>query len=84
MFYVYAIKSLHRNSIYVGLTNNVERRLKEHNSGENRSTKAYAAFVLFYKEEHSERSNARNREKWLKSGIGKEFLHSVLLKLPGC
>ena len=84
MFYVYAIRSLHRNYVYVGLTNNIERRLKEHNSKENRSTKAYAPFVLFYKEEHLERSNARIREKWLKSGIGKDFLRSVLIKLPGC
>jgi putative endonuclease len=33
MYYVYAISSLERNYIYVGLTNNIERRFSEHNSG---------------------------------------------------
>jgi putative endonuclease len=41
-FTVYAIKSNNRNYIYVGMTNNLERRLKEHNQHENKSTKAYA------------------------------------------
>lgn len=77
MFYVYAIASLERNYIYVGLTNDVERRLTEHNKGENRSTKAYRPFTLILKEEHKTRIEARQREKYLKSGIGKEFLRSV-------
>ena len=77
MFYVYAIKSVNRNYIYVGLSNNIERRLEEHNKGENRSTKAYAPFILIYKEEHLTRIEARKREKYLKSGIGKEFLKSL-------
>jgi len=44
--YVYAIKSLTRSYIYVCKSNNVERRLKQHNNGENKSTKPYAPFVL--------------------------------------
>lgn len=74
MFYVYAIKSVTRNWIYVGLTNNLERRITEHNNGENRSTKAYKPFVLIFSEQYETRRKAREREKYLKSGIGKEFL----------
>ena len=77
MFFVYAINSLVRNYIYVGLSNNVERRLIEHNNGENRSTKAYAPFELVLKERYATRLEARQREKYLKSGIGKEFLKSL-------
>ena len=77
MYYVYAIKSLVRNYIYVGLTNNIERRITEHNSGENRSTKAYRPFIIIHKEKFENRIEARNREKFLKSGIGKEFLKSI-------
>jgi putative endonuclease len=77
MYYVYAIKSLSKNYIYVGMTNNIERRQKEHNDGENRSTKAYKPFVLIMKEEFETRVEARRREKYLKSGIGKEFLKSI-------
>jgi putative endonuclease len=77
MFYVYAIRSLIRNYIYVGHTNDLRRRFSEHNNGENRSTKAYKPFVLLYSEQVPDRNMARIREKYLKSGIGKEFLRSL-------
>jgi putative endonuclease len=77
MFFVYAIKSTVRNYIYVGMTNNVNRRLIEHNNGENRSTKAYKPFVLIYTAEFQTRIEAREKEKYLKSGIGKEYLKSL-------
>jgi putative endonuclease len=59
MYYVYAIKSLVRNYIYVGLTNDIQRRVDQHNKGENRSTKAYKPFELIYKEEFETRIEAR-------------------------
>ncbi len=74
MFYVYAIKSLVRTYIYVGLTDNLDRRINQHNKGQNRSTKAYKPFELIYTEEFKTREEARAREKYLKSGVGKEFL----------
>ncbi len=77
MFFVYAIKSTVRNYIYIGMTNNVGRRLAEHNNGENRSTKAYKPFVLIYTEAFPTRIEAREKEKYLKSGIGKEYLKSL-------
>ncbi len=76
-FFVYAIKSLSRNYIYVGLTNNLERRIQEHNSGRGRATKSYAPFRLIYSEKVGVRIEARKREKYLKSGIGKEFLKKI-------
>lgn len=75
--YVYAIKSLKDGRIYVGMTSNVEKRLKEHNSGQTRSTKGYMPWVLFYSEIQITRVDARIREKFLKSGCGKEFLKSL-------
>ena len=78
MFTVYAIKSLNKNYIYVGLTNDIERRLNEHNSGNNKTTKPYLPFVLIYSEEVNTRIEARKREKYLKSGIGKEFLKKLI------
>ena len=78
MIVVYAIRSLVRNYVYVGMTKDLERRLSEHNNGENRSTKAYRPFVLIYLENFPDRKSAREKEKYLKSGIGKEFLKSLL------
>ena len=77
MFYVYAIKSLSRNYIYVGLTNNIFRRFHDHNAGYNRTTKPYRPFSLILLETFESRVEARKREKYLKSGVGKEFLRSI-------
>jgi putative endonuclease len=66
----------------VGLTNNIERRFEEHNLGYNKTTKPYAPFQLIYKEEFDTRILARKKEKYLKSGVGKEFLKSIKV-LPG-
>ena len=78
MFFIYVINSLSRKYIYVGMTNDLDRRIKEHNMGQNRSTKAYKPFELILKEEYATRDEARKREKYLKSGIGKEFLKKLL------
>ena len=78
MFYTYAIKSLYRNYIYVGLTDNTERRFDEHQTGKNKTTKPYRPFVMIYTEAYETRKAARTREKYLKSGVGKEFLRSLL------
>ena len=77
MYTVYAIKSIQRNYIYVWLTNNLERRIKEHNLWQSSTTKPYAPFVLVYSESCDTRVDAREREKYLKSGCWKEFLKSL-------
>jgi putative endonuclease len=77
MYFVYAITSLSRNYIYVGLTNNFIRRIDEHQGGNNRTTKAYRPFKLILLEEYKTRIEARQREKYLKNGVGKEFLKSL-------
>lgn len=78
MYFVYALKSVNFNFIYVGLTNDIERRINQHNTKQNTSTKFYAPFILIHTEKFDTRIEARNREKYLKSGVGKEFLKSLL------
>ena len=77
MIYVYALKSKSRNYIYVGLTKDLKRRIIEHNAGKNKTTRAYRPFELLYDEIYSNRVEARKREKFLKSGVGKEFLRNL-------
>jgi putative endonuclease len=78
MFTVYAISSIHRNYIYVGLTENLESRFERHNQGRERTTRAYRPFKLIYSEViNSDRIEARKREKYWKSGIGKEKLRLI-------
>ena len=78
MYYVYVICSLTRKYIYVGITNNVERRVSEHQSGINKTTRAYIPYKVVLTEEFNTRVAAREREKYLKSGVGKEFLKKIL------
>ncbi|HKJ47605.1 MAG TPA: GIY-YIG nuclease family protein [Christiangramia sp.] len=80
MYIVYAILSEVDGRIYVGMSQDAEKRLKEHNSGKTRSTKGYRPWRLFFTEEHFTREEARKREIYWKSGIGKEQLKEILSK----
>jgi putative endonuclease len=73
-YIIYAIKSSFDNRIYVGFTVNLEKRLKEHNQGKTKSTKGFRPWSLLYNEVVETRLEARKREKYFKSGCGKEFL----------
>ena len=77
MYTVYAISSLSRDYIYVGLTSNLENRLMRHNKGYEKTTRPYRPFKLIYTEECEDRKSARQREKYLKSGVGKEMLRGI-------
>ncbi len=74
MITVYAISSLNRNYIYVGMTSNLAERVKRHNTGRERTTKPYLPYKLIFSEVCNNRKNGRAREKYWKSGIGKEKL----------
>jgi putative endonuclease len=78
MFYTYALISNNHDRIYIGLTRNLESRIREHNAGKTKSTKYYIPWSLFYSEEFDTRLKARLREKKLKSGVGREFLKKKL------
>lgn len=77
-YFVYAIVSKKDNRIYLGFSYDIEKRLKEHNAGKTKSTKGYRPWKLLYSEQVIGRENARQKEIYYKSGIGKEFLKSLL------
>lgn len=74
MGYVYVLFSLKDHRTYVGSTNNFERRLKQHNSGQVKSTKLRGPFKLLFTETFDTLSEARKRENWYKSGAGRRKL----------
>ena len=78
MITVYAILSEVNGDIYVGMSKDAEKRLKEHNAGKNRYTKGLRPWKNLYRELQPDWEAARKREKYLKSGIGKEFLRSLV------
>ena len=78
MITVYVLRSLHREYWYVGLTTDLDRRIAYHQAGRERTTRAYRPFTLIYTESFATRPDARKREKYLKSGSGKEWLKTSL------
>ena len=78
MFYVYILKSLKNGRFYTGLTNNLERRLYEHNIGQTKYTSLTRPFELIYKEVYNTKLEASKREKFLKTGKGREILKTIL------
>jgi len=66
MHHVYVIKSIVDKKLYIGSTNNVKRRLQEHNDGFSQSTKHRRPFILVYCESYLSKKDALAREKKLK------------------
>jgi len=66
MYYIYVLKSLKDDKLYIGSTNDLKRRLSEHNNGLNRSTKDRRPFELRYYEACANEHDARTREYNLK------------------
>lgn len=76
MIYTYILKSQKFDRIYIGLSNDPDRRLREHNSGQVRSTKKYLPFNIIVREAHPNLAEARAREKKLKQGEMREVFKS--------
>lgn len=66
MYYLYILKSLKDENLYIGSTNDLKRRLLEHNKGLSMSTKSRRPFELRYYEAYYSNENARHREASLK------------------
>ena len=66
---------------YVGITDDLVRRMREHNDHTlSFWTKRGTNWRIAYTEECDSRSEAMKRERWLKSGVGREFLNTKLSK----
>jgi len=78
MYYVYVLRSEKDKNFYTGCTNDLRRRLLEHNRGKNISTKSRKPFKLIYYEAYILKEDAENRERFLKTNLGKRFLKKQL------
>ena len=76
MFYIYLLQSNSR--IYVGMTTDLKRRVKEHNAGQNVSTKAYLPWNLIFYEAYNNREDATRREKYFKKTQGRQAMRRML------
>ncbi len=81
MFYVYVIYSDKLRKRYTGSARDINTRLQEHNSGKSKFTKAGIPWKLVYYESYQSNHEARRRELFLKSGVGRKFLDQILSEI---
>ena len=77
-YYSYVLRSTKNGLLYKGSTQNLEIRLQTHNSGKVKFTSKNIPWELVTSEEFSTRSEAVKREKWYKSGVGRDWINSKL------
>lgn len=78
MFYTYVLKSEVNGRLYTGSTNDLRKRLKQHNDGKSTFTIRDKPYQLIYYEACMDKNDARSRELQLKSGMGKRYLNNRL------
>ncbi len=78
MYYTYVLKSFKDNKLYIGYTNDLRNRIKEHESGLVKSTKNRRPLKLIYYEACLNKYDAIKREKYFKTGFGRRFLKNRL------
>ena len=73
-FYTYVLLSQKDNRLYIGSTENLVRRFKEHNKGLVDATKNRRPLTLIYYEACTNKVKAQKRELYFKTGFGRGFL----------
>lgn len=77
-YFVYMLYSLKDKKLYVGCTSNLENRIKRHNDGNVISTKNRRPLVLIHSEEYKDKTEAFNKERFLKSLWGGRVKRKIL------
>ncbi len=78
LYYTYVLLSKKDNKFYTGYTKNLNLRFKQHDKGEIRSTINRRPLKLIYYEACLNQQDATKREKYLKTYLGKLFIHKRL------
>jgi putative endonuclease len=75
---VYFLQSLKNNSYYIGVTDNVSRRLKQHNKGESKSTISKRPWILKRAERYLNINLAYKRERFLKKMKSRKIIEKII------
>jgi len=78
MYYVYVLRSLKDKDFYVGYSDDLKIRIKQHKDGLVQSIKNRRPLELVYYEAHRNRKDAMARERFLKTGWGRNYLKRIL------
>ncbi|MEK7137085.1 MAG: GIY-YIG nuclease family protein [Patescibacteria group bacterium] len=77
-WYIYVLRSAQDNQFYIGSTNDLKRRVQQHQRGENTSTAKRLPIDLIYFEGHRSKADALRREEYFKTTKGKVTLRQML------
>ena len=77
-YYSYVIRSLKNEILYKGSTQNIQNRLQCHNLGKVTFTSKFTPWDLVLSESFNTRAEAMKREKWYKTGVGREWINQQL------
>ena len=77
-YYTYVLQSMSTNKLYIGYTQDLRKRFKDHNDGKSVYTRQKGPYKLIYYEACLNKVDARSRELYLKSGRGRRFIYSRL------
>ena len=77
-FCAYVLFSPSKMVYYKGSTENILMRIEMHNSGKVKYTSKYAPWILIYVEYFETRALAMQKEKWLKTGVGRDFIKRLV------
>lgn len=77
-YYVYILQNKSKNFIYIGYSEDLRKRVKEHNDGKSKSTKHYIPLELIHYESYKNSKDAKRRELYLKTNRGRTTLITML------
>jgi len=80
MFTVYILYSEKLNRYYVGYTNDMARRISEHNRPKGKYTDLGIPWKLVHSESYDTKNEAMSRERYIKSKKSKQFISDLVLK----
>jgi putative endonuclease len=80
MYYVYILLNEGKNRTYIGVTDDVNKRLAEHNAGRVKSSQPYRPYKVIHIESFETLSEARQKEKYYKSSTGRRRLKEMLFE----
>ena len=84
MHYVYVLHSDRLGKYYVGRTENVTKRLEDHNAGRSTYTKLGRPWVLVYEERFEKKSEAVARELEIKRRKSRRYIEKLVQSVPSC
>ena len=75
--FVYILRSLSRGTFYVGISQSPAKRMRQHNRDQSAGTRGKGPWETVLRESFDSYAEARTREKYLKSGVGREWIRSL-------